>query len=927
MAHHLYLLDGMALAYRAYFALIRNPISTSTGRNTSAIYGFVNTLLELKQQAAPTHMAIAMDTDAPTARHERFPAYKAQRDEMPEDLSDSLQAIDQFAAAFRIPMLRLDGYEADDIIGTLARQAAAKGWKVTMVTPDKDFGQLVTDDIVMYRPGRMGNPPEVWGVEEVCSRWGIERVDQVRDMLGLMGDSSDNIPGIPGIGEKTAAKLIAQFGSVETLLEGTAQLKGKQKERVETHRDQALLSKELATIDIEVPIEVNWEELELSDPDEEALRSLCVEFEFNSIGRRLLGDDFKAGRGFSSGSAPPGELFAPEEIEGAAPVQEADLNYLADVEHEYQVIRERKDYDSLLGAMAMREAFCFDLETDALDAKQAAIVGIAVCWEAGRAHYVVWPEKAAEAEAWLAALAPLLQSDRHVKVGHNLKFDLGVLRWHGVRSEGPFFDTMLAHALIAPDKRHGMDELSEQYLGYSPVSIESLIGAKGKEQKSVREVPEEELAEYAAEDADVTWQLMEVLKPILAKHRLEKVFNEVECPLLPVLVEMEYHGVRIDSKALAEYSKELETDIDRLRREVFQLAGEEFNLNSPKQLGEVFFDRLHLAAKPKKTRTGQYVTNEQVLETLAVHHPIARKVLEYREANKLQTTYVEALPAVIFPKTGRLHTNYSQVVAATGRLASNNPNLQNIPIRTDRGREIRRAFVADKGYQIFAADYSQIELRIMASLSGDQAMQEAFVSELDIHTATAAGIHGVDPDDVTEAMRRSAKMVNFGIIYGISAFGLAQRLAIPRAEANRIIESYFAKYPGIRRYMGEVVEDARQKGYVETMSGRRRYVPDLRSSNGAVRQGAERMTINTPIQGTAADMIKIAMARIHAWLMEQGTETKLLLQVHDELVFELCPEERDLVIPKITELMQNALPMDVPILVETGVAENWLDAH
>jgi len=925
---HLYLLDGMALAYRAYFALIRNPISTSKGVNTSAIYGFVNTLLELKQQAAPTHLAIAMDTDVPTARHEMFPAYKAQRDEMPEDLSQSLPAIDRFAAAFRIPMLRLDGFEADDVIGTLARKAEADGFEVTMVTPDKDFGQLVTDKVRMYRPGRMGNPPEIWGIPEVCERWGIERVDQVRDILGLMGDSSDNIPGIPGIGEKTAAKLIAQFGSVEALVKATDQLKGKQKERVEEHGEQALLSKELATIDVKAPIEVDWEDLKLSEPDEEALQALCVEFEFNSIGRRLFGDDFKAGRGYSVASnIPEGELFATEEVE-TSPTQGAPLKRLADVEHSYRTIETRSDFDGLLGALATQEAFCFDLETDSLDGKVAEIVGIAFSWKSGEAVYVVWPEKAAEGEKWLEALGTLLRSDRHLKVGHNLKFDLGVLRWHGVRTKGPLFDTMLAHALVAPDKRHGMDDLAEQYLGYSPVTLTELIGEKGKQQKSVRDLPVETLAEYAAEDADVTWQLKEKLEPILKKHRLERVFHEVECPLIPVLVEMEVNGIRLDSDALGEFSVKLGKEIELLKEEIYELAGgDPLNLNSPKQLGEVFFDRLKLVKKPKKTRTGQYVTNEQVLETLAVHHPIARRVLEYREATKLQSTYVEALPTCIFPRTGRVHTTFSQVVAATGRLASQDPNLQNIPIRSELGREIRRAFVPEKGYRILSADYSQIELRIMASLSGDEAMQEAFRSGLDIHTATAAGINHVEPDAVTSEMRRRAKMVNFGIIYGISPFGLAQRLAIPRGEATQIIDGYFARYPGVRQFMGEVVENARRAGYVETMTGRRRYVPDLRSGNAAVRQAAERMTINTPIQGTAADMIKIAMARVHQWLMESELYTRLLLQVHDELVFELWPDEIDVVLPKVKELMAEALPMAVPMVVETGVAENWLDAH
>ncbi len=927
---HLYLLDGMALAYRAYFALIRNPITTSKGLNTSAIYGFVNTLLELREKGNPTHLAIAMDTAAPTARHAAFPAYKAQREEMPEDLSLALPAIDRFAAAFRIPVLRLDGWEADDLIGTLAKKAAGEGFKVTMVTPDKDFGQLVSDQIEMLRPGRMGNPSEIWGEREVCERWGIQAVDQVRDLLGLMGDTSDNIPGVPGIGEKTAAKLIAEFGSIEALLARTDELKGKQKERIETHREQALLCKQLATIDTAAPIAVDWADLAVCEPDAGALSELCVEFEFNSMGRRLLGDDFKAGRGFTTPREAPaeGELFSTASMERAMPVAtRARLRTLADTPHQYRTITTQSEFDLWLRELTGLETFCFDLETDGLDPRTAEILGIAASWEAGAGSYVVLPEEPELRRTWLEGFGRRLADPRQTKVGHNLKFDLGVLCWQGFRAGGPLFDTMLAHALIEPDKRHGMDTLAEQYLGYTPVSLESLIGPKGPDQRSTREIPTPALAEYAAEDADVTWQLRERFLPLLKSHQLVQVFETVECPLIPVLVEMEFHGVCINAKTLADYSVELGKEIDRLQREVFSLVGETFNLNSPKQLGEVFFDRLRLAENPKKTRTGQYVTNEQVLETLAAQHPVARLVLEYREANKLRSTYVEALPTAIFPRTGRIHTSYSQMVTATGRLASTHPNLQNIPIRSERGREIRRAFVPADGFQLLSADYSQIELRIMAALSCDSALQAAFHSGLDIHTATAAAIHGVAPEAVDSEMRRRAKMVNFGIIYGISAFGLAQRLGIPRAEASAIIEGYFAQYPGVRQYMGQVIEEARERGYVETLTGRRRYVPDLRSGNGAVRQGAERMAINTPIQGTAADMIKIAMRRVQDWLWEQETRSRLLLQVHDELVFELDPDEATKVVAAVTTLMSEALPMAVPIVVETGVAGNWLDAH
>ena len=922
MASHLYLLDGMALAYRAYFALIRSPISTSKGVNTSAIYGFVQVLLEMRGGDA-THLAVALDTSAPTARHTRFPAYKAQREAMPEDLAAALPAIERFAAAFHIPILKLDGYEADDIIGTLAKSAANNGFSVTMVTPDKDFGQLVTQQIRMLRPGRMGNPPEILGPDEVCARWGIQRVDQVRDLLGLMGDASDNIPGVPGTGEKTAAKLISQFDSVEALLEGTAALKGRQKELIEQNAEQALLSKELATIDCQTPISVNWEDLAIRVPDEDSLRALCVEFEFSTIGRKLFGDSFKSGRGFApttTGDA-QGDLFAAEEI--AEPQEAATLKTLADVTHRYRAITDLPALRECVQRLSKETAFCFDLETDGLDVISTGIVGVAFCSKVGEADFAIIP--AGQEREWLAEMEPLFSAQGIRKIGHNLKFDLSVLRWHGITVTGPFFDTMLAHALIAPDKRHGMDTLAEQYLGYTPVPISRLIGEKGD--LSMRAVPQGELVDYACEDADVTLQLLETFEPLLRKHGLERVFHEVESPLLPVLVEMEHHGVAIDSAALAEISISLGKEIHQLEHAIYQYADGPFNLNSPKQLGEILFDRLQLIEKPKKTKTGQYVTNEQVLETLSSHHPIVNKVLEYREAQKLRSTYVDALPNSIAPRTGRIHTTYSQAVTATGRLASTNPNLQNIPIRSERGREIRRAFVPAEGFLLFSADYSQIELRIMAALSGDRALKAAFVSGSDIHTATAAKIHGVSEADVNGEMRRRAKMVNFGIIYGISAFGLAQRLAIPRGEAAAMIDAYFAEYPGVRRFMNSTIAEAQQSGYVETLTGRRRYVPDIRSSNQSVRGGAERMAINTPIQGTAADLIKLAMIRVDGMLRERVCKTRMLLQVHDELVFEMPEDELANIAPEICSLMENALPMDVPVVVETGFGKNWLDAH
>lgn len=972
MSKRLFLLDGMALAYRAHFAFMTRPIMTSQGVNTSALLGFTNTLLDILKQHQPTHLAVAFDTAAPTARHTEFPAYKAQRQEMPEDLSFALPNIKRLCAAMNIPVLELDGYEADDLVGTLVRRAERDGFESWMVTPDKDFAQLVDEHTYILKPGKGGSDVELIKLPEVRAKWGVERPEQVIDILGLMGDASDNIPGVPGIGEKTAIKLIGEFGSVENLLANLDKLKGKQQEKVGQHREQARLSKRLATINCEVPLTLELASLAVKEPDATALKALFIEFEFTALGRRMFGEDFKAGRGFESGSdrkgdfsrpgsaasAPAAVLFSPTEASASGeateaadtpeggqavpPTLAANLKTITDVPHTYSTVRTPAGRKQLAAQLATLKSFCFDTETTGLNAQTAIVIGIAFSWEAHQGVYVqltdrrVQPDDLfathdeaamrAEAVQALTDFRDVLADEGIEKVGHNLKFDVGLLRWHGLEVRGPLFDTMLAHSLIEPEQRHGMDYLAEVYLGYTPISIKTLIG----EQKTgnMANVPLDRLAEYAAEDADVTWQLRGVLAPLLHERGQEKVFYEIEAPLLPVLIDMEAEGIRIDAVALADFSRQLEKQMAALESRVHQLAAEPFNLNSPKQLGEVLFDKLKLADKAKKTRTGQYATDEQTLVLLANDHEIVRQLLEYRTVSKLKSTYADALPQAISPKTGRVHTTFQQAATATGRLASNNPNLQNIPIRTDLGQEIRRAFVPrDEHHTLLSADYSQIELRIIAALSGDAGMREAFASGEDIHTATAARVFGVELAAVNSEQRRQAKMVNFGIAYGISAFGLAQRLAIPRSEAARIIEHYFASYPGIRRYIDETIARAQQTGYVETVTGRRRFLRDINSANATVRGQAERFAINTPIQGTAADMIKLAMSAIHRELHRRKLQTKLLLQVHDELVFDVPKAEEAEVRALVEDQMKHALPLDVPILVELGTGANWLEAH
>lgn len=955
--HRLFLLDCMALLYRAHFALISKPIFTSDRVNTSALFGFANTVLEILQNRKPTHLGAAFDTQAPTPRHEMFPQYKAQRDEIPEDLVIAIPAAKRLLKAMRIPVLEKDGLEADDLIGALAHQAEARGdFETFMVTPDKDFGQLVDARTKIYKPGRAGSDVEILGVREVCDRWGIGKPEQVIEVLALMGDASDNIPGIKGVGEKTAVKLIQKFGDVETMIARAGEIEGKLKDKIIEGAEAARLSRRLVTIMTDAPVPVALDELKLRGFDDEALKAFLVEFEFNALGKRLFGDDFKAGRGrqlemetrmkpkkpqetafgegdlFGAGSA--GGMAAGESRETNDLRQDAGaptgLKTIHDVPHRYEIVRSPSERAKWMKQLSRAKSFCFDTETDGLETHSARLLGIALSVSPHEAAYLVMPPERSGVMEILDELRPLFTRPDIEKTGHNLKFDLCVLLAHGLEVGGPFFDSMLAHALVDPDQRHGMDFLSQSLLGYTPVSITKLIGEKkgATPQRSMADVPVELLAEYSAEDADVTLQLVEVLRPKLEELHQHRVFYDIEAPLLPVLADMEHAGVKIDVAALHEFGLELEKQAGLLAQRIQGYTDWPFNLNSPKQLGEVLFDHLKLADKPKKTATGQYQTNEQTLQALEGTHPIIKDILDYREVTKLKNTYVDALPATVNQRTGRVHTTFHQLMAATGRMASSDPNLQNIPIRTEQGREIRKAFVPEKaGWVLLSADYSQIELRIMASLSGDEAMVEAFQRGLDIHQATAARVYGVSLAETTPDMRRTAKMVNFGIIYGISAFGLAQRLGIPRQDAGKIIDQYFAQYPGVREYIEREAEDARSRGYVSTLTGRRRYLRDINSANQTIRSATERVAINAPIQGTAADMIKIAMVRVHAALREGKYEARMLLQVHDELLFEVPREEVAGVTPLIVQCMKEALPLRVPVLVETGVGKNWLEAH
>ncbi len=947
MVKKLFLLDGMALVYRAHFALISRPILTSKGVNTSALYGFTQTLLDILNRQQPTHIAVAFDTEAPTQRHAEFAAYKATRQAMPEDLSLALPHVRRLIEAFRIPVLMCDGYEADDIIGTLVRRAEKEGFKSYMVTPDKDFGQLITENTLLYKPARMGDAVEIMGLAEIQKRWGVQQPQQVVDVLALMGDSTDNIPGVPGIGEKTAMKLIGQYHSVENLLAHTGELTGRVKETLETHREQALLSKRLVTIPCDAPCPIALETLKVQPPDETRLKGLLVEFEFNSIGRRLFGEEFKAGRGFqppAAQAAQPGGrstggatkvvedlVLTADSTESVAEQEQpvsAKLKTIADVAHDYHLLTSPAERAELVRALQSQEAFCFDTQTTSLDPKQARLLGLAFSFAPHSGHYVPMPNDESQIRRVLEEFRPVLESEGSEKVGHNLKFDLSVLKWHGVSVRGRLFDTMIAHSLVEPDMRHGMDYLSEVYLGYSPVPITKLSGGPEAGQSDMAAVPLEKIAEYAAEEADLTLQLRAALEPLLKQKDQQRVFYDVEAPLIPVLVDMEFEGIKVDAAALADFAAQLSKEMDALEKTIQRMAGTTFNLNSPRQLGQILFEVLKISDAPKKTRTGQYATDEQTLAALAPDYEIVQRLLEHREAAKLKSTYAEALPAAIWPKTGRVHTTFNQVMTTTGRLNSQDPNLQNIPIRTERGQEIRKAFVPrSEEFLLLSADYSQIELRIIAALSREPGLLEAFKSGVDVHSATAAKVYGLSLDLVTPEMRRKAKMVNYGIAYGISAFGLAQRLGIRRTEAAAIIAQYFKQFPGIRRYMDDTIAFARKHGYVATVTGRRRYIRDIRSSNNTVRSAAERNAINAPIQGSAADMIKIAMINVHRELTRRSLKTRLLLQVHDELVFDLWPAEEKEVRAMVEEKMKTAIELDVPIVVEMGVGESWIEAH
>lgn len=922
----------------------------SKGQNTSALYGFTQTLVDLLQTQSPTHLAAATDTPAPTERHELYPEYKAHRDAMPEDLVAALPGMRRVLAAFRVPLLVLDGFEADDLIGTVVSHAP-ENCDCFMVTPDKDFGQLVSNHVFILKPSKGAEPHEILGVPEVLQRWGITEPRQVIDILALMGDASDNIPGARGVGEKTAAKLIAEFGTIENLLANTASIKGKLRETLEADRGMVLLSKRLATIRCDAPISPKLSDLVVQAPDLDALRVLFDDLEFRTLAKRVFGlygtpepspvvvsrtGDFELNFTQGQASSPPlatqAEPAASSERDPNQTLEQQDLmaskpkNTVANTTHHYIFANTPDKQKALLDELKKLRSFCFDLETTGLEAKTCRPIGIAFSWAAHTGTYLPLPAGPKALAEAIEDLRPILENPDVEKVGHNLKYDVSVLRWNGVRVQGRMFDTMIAHTLIDPDMRHGMDDVSEMVLNYTPIPITDLIGKDASQ--SMADVDSERVAEYAAEDADVTWQLRERFEQRLAEKGQTKVFFEIEMPLLPVLVEMEHAGIRINAAALADFSVQLGSSIAGLEKRVHELAGTVFNLNSPKQLGEVLFDRLKLSDKPKKTKTGQYTTDEATLEVLAGSHEIARALVNFRAASKLKSTYADALPQTIFPRTGRVHTTYNQAVTTTGRLQSQNPNLQNIPVRSGLGQEIRKAFVPQEGpFKLLSADYSQIELRIIAGLSGDAGLIRAFQDGKDIHTATAAAVHDVMEPMVTSDMRRTAKMVNFGIIYGISAFGLAQRLGIARGQSAKIIENYFALYPGIRNYMDHTISQAREKGYVETLTGRRRYLRDINSANAVVRGGAERNAINTPVQGTAADMIKIAMARIDAELRSRALKTRMLLQVHDELLFELFEPETETIKELVERQMRDALPIGVPVVVEMGIGPDWLEAH
>ena len=918
----LYLLDAYALIYRAYYALIRSPRINSKGQNTSAVFGFVNTLEDVLQKEKPDFIGIAFDPAGGTFRHEAYPEYKAQREATPEDIRWAVPIIKDIIRAYRIPILEIPGFEADDVIGTLALKGQEAGLEVHMVTPDKDYAQLVRPGIYMRRPGHGSAGMEKLGVDEICEKYEISSTSQVIDLLGLMGDTADNVPGCPGVGEKTAIKLVKQFGGIDELLAHTDQLKGAQKKKVEENVEQIRFSKFLVTIKTDVPIELNLDELSRREANTEALRPIYEELEFRSFLQKM---------DKATDPTPQADLFGPlfgsDSGEITSGINQSTHKTLKEVPHKYILIENQEDAKHLCEKLLTFQTLSLDTETTSTDAIRARLVGLSFAVEGGEAWYVAVPRETGAAKEWLEIFRPVYESATILKVGQNLKYDLTVLASYGIHLHAPLFDTMLAHYLVQPELRHNMDYLAEIYLNYTPIPIEQLIGPKGRGQKNMADLTPAEICDYACEDADVTLQLYPPLRDELEKNELTRVFNEIEMPLMPVLARMERNGVRLDTEALAETGNQFNQRLEELEREIYELAGHPFLLTSPRQVGEVLFDELKLNEKAKKTKSGQYSTGEEVLEAIRAKHPIVGKILAHRGLKKLVSTYIDALPKLILPETGHIHTSFNQAVTATGRLSSSNPNLQNIPVRGDDGKEIRKAFVAEEGCTFFSADYSQIELRIMAHLSQDEHLIQDFREGRDIHAATAARIFHKPLEEVTRDERRKAKTANFGIIYGISAFGLAERMEVSRTEAKELIDSYFKTYPKVKEYMEKSVEVARERGYILTEFGRRRYLPDITSRNAVVRGYAERNAVNAPIQGTAADIIKIAMIRIDERLRHEALQTKMILQVHDELNFSVPPTELEHVKQLVVEEMERAFAMSVPLIADCGSGKNWLEAH
>jgi len=926
----LFLLDAFALIYRAYYAFIKNPRVNSKGQNTSAAFGFTNAMLDVIKKENPTHFAVVFDSPGLTKRAEEFEDYKAHREAMPEDIASMIEPIKDIVRAFNIPILISPGDEADDIIGTIAKKAEKEGYRTYMVTPDKDFAQLVSENIFMYKPSRGKKPIEIWGIPEVQEKFEVEHPEQVIDILGLWGDVSDNIPGIPGIGEKTAKKLIKQFGSIEALIENTDQLKGKQKENVIEFAQQGLDSKKLATIVLDVDVDFDEKSLVMEDPDPEKIRDVFTELEFRTLAKRVLGEEIIIPQ--TQPSKGQLDLFGGAAIETSAEamhdaVGEEGVKTIADTKPDYDIVVSEEKRKQLLDMLLQQTSVCFDTETTGIEAMEAEIVGMSFTWETGKGYYVVCPpERRAEV---VQDFREFFESETIEKIAHNIKYDLKIIEKYDVRVNGPLFDTMIAHYLITPEGKHSMDYLAELYLNYKPISIETLIGKKGKNQGNMADLDPEKVVDYACEDSDITWQLKQIFEPEIQKPHLKDLFYDMEMPLARVLKDMEMEGIRMDVPGLALFSEELGTELEHLEKSIKELAGvSDFNLDSPKQLGEILFDVLQIDAKAKKTKTGQYKTSEDVLTKLEHKHEIIPLILNYRSLRKLKSTYVDALPKLVNKNTGRIHTSYMQTVAATGRLSSNNPNLQNIPIRTEKGREMRKAFISrDDQHTLLAADYSQIELRIIAALSGDTNMITAFKDKQDIHAATAAKVYNVAIEDVTREQRSAAKAVNFGIIYGQSAFGLSQNLGISRKEAKGLIDSYFEQYTSMKTFMSDQVDFAREHGYVETIMKRRRYLKDIQSANAIVRGFAERNAVNAPIQGSAADVIKIAMINIHKRMKAEGLQSKMLLQVHDELVFDVKKDEMETMEKLVKTEMETAVEMAVPLDVDYKFADNWLEAH